>query len=79
MIAAHERERLLWRCRRGMLELDLLFQRFIAHDFPHLSDREYAVLQQLLDLPDTELLEYCYARARPDDPELAALVRKIAG
>lgn len=73
------RERLLWRCRRGMLELDLLFQRFIARDFEHLSEREYATLHRLLDLPDTDLLDYCYGRARPDDAELAALVRKIAG
>lgn len=62
-----------------MLELDLLFQQFIARDFDHLSEREYRALHRLLELPDAELLDYCYGRAQPDDPELAALVRKIAG
>lgn len=72
------RERLRWRCRRGMLELDLFFQKFLEHDFAGLSAHELEILQRLLDLPDTELIEYCYQRARPDDPELDALLRKIA-
>jgi len=78
MDETRRRERLRWRCRRGMLELDLLFQNFLARDFPHLDARECAALERLLDLPDTELLEYCYHRSRPADPELAALVDRIA-
>ncbi|HAT9136121.1 TPA: hypothetical protein JBB25_14525, partial [Legionella pneumophila subsp. pneumophila] len=27
-----EKSRLLWKCRRGMLELDLLLQKFIANE-----------------------------------------------
>jgi antitoxin CptB len=79
MIDDRERDRLRWRCRRGMLELDLLFQKFLDSEFSQLTERELSALQQLLDMQDTELLEYCYHRARPDNPELAALVRKIAG
>ena len=78
MIDDRRRERLLWRCRRGMLELDLLLQKFIARDLPHLTAQEYAAMERLLDLPDTDLIDYCYGRARPDDLELDALVRKIA-
>ena len=74
-----ERERLRWRCRRGMLELDLLFQRFIAREFDRLSDRDIDVLNQVLELPDNDLLEYCYGRRVPDDPEVQDLVRRIAG
>ena len=74
-----ERERLRWRCRRGMLELDLLFQRFIAREFDRLSDRDIDVLNQVLELPDNDLLEYCYGRRVPDDLEVQDLVRRIAG
>lgn len=71
-------ERLRWRCRRGMLELDLLLERFLERQFPRLSAPEQAALARLLALPDNELLDCCYGRARPADPELAALVRRIA-
>jgi succinate dehydrogenase flavin-adding protein (antitoxin of CptAB toxin-antitoxin module) len=77
--ARRERERLRWRCRRGMLELDLLFQRFLAREFDRLTDRDTVVLSRILELPDNELLDYCYGRREPDDPEVNALVRRIAG
>ena len=74
-----ERERLRWQCRRGMLELDLLFQRFIAREFDRLTDRDIEVLTRILDLPDNELLEYCYGRRVPDDSDVKDLVHRIAG
>ncbi len=79
MIDDRRRERTLWRCRRGILELDLFFQQFIEHHYALLTDREHAALERLLESPDPELLDYCYGVARPDDPELHALVRKIVG
>lgn len=72
-----ERERLRWQCRRGMLELDLILQRFIAHEFGQLTERECIILKRLLSLPDDELLDYCYGRRSADDSEVDALVRKI--
>jgi antitoxin CptB len=71
------RERLRWRCRRGMLELDLLFQRFLEQEFPALTPAELAALERLVELPDPELLDYCYGHAIPADPEFRALVQKL--
>lgn len=73
-----ERERLRWQCRRGMLELDLMLQKFIARELEELTERECIVLKRLLRLPDDELLDYCYGRRAPHDLEVEALVRKIA-
>jgi antitoxin CptB len=72
-----ERSRTRWRCRRGLLELDLFLQQFLERDFPHLTKRELAALARLLELPDPELLDYCNGAAQPNDPELQALVDKI--
>lgn len=47
--------RMEWRCRRGMLELDLLFVGFVQRHLPSLNDAQIAALDQLLDLPDNEL------------------------
>lgn len=46
--------RLTWRCRRGMLELDIVLQRFIASHFQTLDQDELHALDALLDLPDNE-------------------------
>lgn len=79
MIDVRERERLLWRCRRGMLELDLVLQRFIERDYAQLSDVELTTLARLLESPDPDLLDYFNGVAQPSDPELQALVRRIVG
>lgn len=47
--------RMHWRCRRGMLELDLLFQDFAEHHLHQLNNEQIAALDTLLDLPDNDL------------------------
>ncbi|HQN64355.1 MAG TPA: succinate dehydrogenase assembly factor 2 [Methylophilus sp.] len=49
-----EQRRLAWRCRRGMLELDILLERFLARYFERLSLDELRAFDAFLDLPDTE-------------------------
>lgn len=47
-------QRIRWRCRRGLLELDIVLGRFIEH-YASLTRQQQAVFDSLLDLPDTEL------------------------
>jgi antitoxin CptB len=47
--------RLSWRCRRGLLELDIVLGRFVADRYPRLNNEQRVVFDELLDLPDTEL------------------------
>ena len=49
------RGRLRWHCRRALLELDLVFQRFLAEHFDQLDDSELQVLEELLALEDYDL------------------------
>lgn len=50
-----EQRRLAWRCRRGMLELDIVLQAFIAEFFDQLSMAELHAFDELLSMPDNEL------------------------
>jgi antitoxin CptB len=50
-----ESRRLAWRCRRGMLELDILLQRFVSQQFDTLSLAELAAFDAMLALPDNDL------------------------
>ena len=51
-----QQRRLRYRLRRGLLEMDLLLNRFAEHHLAGLTIAELAALDRLLDLPDTELL-----------------------
>ncbi|WP_230971561.1 FAD assembly factor SdhE [Nitrogeniibacter aestuarii] len=49
------RGRVRWHCRRALLELDLVFSRFLDDQFDHLSDAQVEDLQELLNLEDHDL------------------------
>ena len=73
-----ESRALLWRCRRGMKELDVLLERYAAAALPQADDRERRLLARLLDRPDPELAGYFLGGEGPREPDIAALVARIA-
>jgi antitoxin CptB len=77
--AGAERRRLLWRCRRGMKELDVLLERYTKSLTVQASDAERGAFARLLELPDPELAGYLLGEDVPGDAELARLVRCING
>lgn len=48
-------ERVRWRCRRGMLEMDILLGRFVEQRYAQLDAQQRVAFDELLDLSDTEL------------------------
>jgi antitoxin CptB len=70
--------RLLWRCRRGMKELDILLERFARERYESASSDEQRAFSRLLDLPDPDLADYFFGHATPIEPELAQLTRLIS-
>lgn len=70
--------RLRWRCRRGLLEVDLILEGFAARDLPLLDAADAVRLGALLEHPDPILLEWLLGRD-PPPPELASMVRRVRG
>ena len=68
---------LLWRCRRGMKELDVVLGRYAAAALEQASPAERRLLGRLLELPDPELAGYFLGGEVPAEPEMAALVTRI--
>ena len=66
--------RIVWRCRRGMLENDLVLSRFLAARGGSMTEDEIAMLDRLLDLPDNELWELIAGRQQPADTSVAPMV-----
>lgn len=54
---------LRWRCRRGMRELDVLLERYLAHRWPVACAAERQAFASLLELSDPELAALCLGRA----------------
>ena len=77
MLSPIEKSRLKWACRRGMLELDVIFMPFFEHEFDSLSDDELAVLVQILDLPDQEFLALVNQKESTNNPAFIPLLHKI--
>jgi antitoxin CptB len=74
-----EARRLLWRCRRGMKELDVLLERFARGELPGASGEQRRTFARFLELPDPLLADYLFGYAIPPEPELAELARRLAG
>jgi antitoxin CptB len=68
---AVEQNRLKWKCRRGLLELDLVLARYLSSN-PR--DRE---LGELLDLPDNDLWEIISGRSNAYDARFEGVVARL--
>ena len=71
--------RMAWRCRRGMLELDLLFVEFVRSHLPQLTDKQITALDQLLDLPDNQLWELATSPSHDLDIETNQVLNLLSG
>ena len=72
-----QRARLLWQCRRGMLELDAMLQAFMDKRYDDLNEVQQRAFERLLQTPDQLLLEYLMGRTIPIDKEVADVARRV--
>ena len=72
-----ELNRLRWRCRRGMLENDLILTRFLDARGMALTDDELLQLDRLLDLPDGVLWDVLSGRTEAPEPDVSPLVHAL--
>ena len=76
-LAAQDLSRLRWRCRRGMLENDLILTRFLDAEAEVLTEADLSALEKLLDLSDNQLWDILAGRAPAPDPTAVALVERL--
>jgi antitoxin CptB len=53
-----ELDRIRWQCRRGMLELDLVLNRFVEQELDGLDSGQLQVFRELLNEQDPMLLAW---------------------
>ncbi len=69
--------RIRWRCRRGLLENDLILERFLDARADSLDDGQVAMLDRLLDLPDNDLWDLIAGRVEPVDRSVRPLLDEL--
>ena len=72
-----QQQRLRWHCRRALLELDLVFQRFWLKAGDDLGDEDAAALERLLEMEDHDLWELVSGRRETGDPRLKGIVAQL--
>ena len=72
--------KLRWRCRRGLLENDILIERLFARPQP-VTQAECTGLYALMELADNDLLDLFLGRQKPtanlDRPEVHQVIQAI--
>ena len=80
VLDAHDVGKLRWRCRRGLLENDLLLEGFFVRGEP-VSEEEARGLAMLMELADNDLLDVFLGRQEPpahlDRPEVRRVIEAV--
>jgi antitoxin CptB len=69
--------RLRWRCRRGMLENDLILTRFLDSRGNQITEAELAALESILQVNDNDLWEMLSGRQEPADEAVIPLLERL--
>lgn len=72
-----EFERARWRCRRGLLELDIVLQRFMDQHYTQLNEEGLQQFERLLALPDNDLWDLITARQVRTDNDLQQVLELL--
>jgi antitoxin CptB len=67
-------DRVKWKCRRGLLELDLVLQAFMEKD---VQEIDLQALSELLDLPDNDLWDIVCGRSEGYEPKYGGIVARL--
>ena len=70
-------KKLRWQARRGMKELDVLFEAFFDKQTEALQAGEWPEIEHLLSQEDDVLFDWISGRNLPLDPNVLSLIKKL--
>ena len=75
---ANQINRLKWRCRRGMKELDVLLETFLCNNLSIMNEETLQLSSELLETSDPILYDWFTGRTTPEKKELRDMVIEIS-
>jgi antitoxin CptB len=72
-----EYSELKWRCRRGMLELDILLNSYLDKNYSTMSQQQGDLFGEVLEYPDQVLFDLLLGNMQSSDARVNRLVSEI--
>ncbi len=75
-----QRSRLIWRCRRGIREMDILLLDYLESHYDDASDEDQNTFGELLEENDLDILSWIMEKTSPDEKyiDLITFIRESA-
>lgn len=72
-----ETNKLRWKCRRGMRELDVVLLQYLEQFYPDANDKTRATFERVLDMQDPELYFLILGKTTSDDKDVSDVVATL--
>ncbi len=59
-------KKLHWKCRRGMKEMDILFEHYLYEHYQKADSEHQQAFEQMCDMQDPLIADYLFERSRPE-------------
>lgn len=73
----HDKARVQWACRRGMIELDIVIMPFLKYEYESLTDTDKQIFVTLLKSHDPDLFNWVINYSEPVNPEFKRMIKLI--
>ena len=70
-------DKVRWHCRRGLLELDVILERFNSQHLTSLADEELYCFEALLEFTDNDLLDLIMHRSELHEARYAQVLELL--
>ena len=68
--------KLRWKSRKGLRELDILLQNFISHEYKELSDYQKRIFEEVLEIETYDLLNAITGKSSYNE-EYEPIIKKL--
>ncbi len=79
-MSCSQHSRLIWHCRRGIREMDILLLGYLESHYDNASAKEQNVFEKLLEETDLDILSWITQKTSPDEKyiDLLSFIRESA-
>lgn len=70
-------KQLVWRCRRGVRELDVILGRYLDSGYLQLDAKHQQAFERLLEVQDPIIMDWLFAKAEPEDFEIFKIIKDL--
>ncbi len=72
-----QKKRLLWLCRRGIREMDLLFKQYIDDNFDSLNQTQLEILESFMNEADLDIIDWIMERREVTNPSYQLIIDEM--